>query len=262
MNARRAGFTLVEILIAMAILSVVITAAFQVLQTQGDAIRFQRTTIDVQQTNRTVAGVLAAELREVSPTEGDLIVATPESLTMRLVRKLGVVCNPDTLVRELAVWQLSETFAIGDSLSVFSDGDTLRATDDTWIYASVTAVDSIDAVDQTVNAALGHEPCVAWDVHGRARLTLATIPSGVRRGAPFRSFSYFTYGVYQKNGEWVLGRHEPGDTVIPLAGPLEGAGGLRFDYLDENGTVITPSTAALRESVRRIRITVDRKSVV
>lgn len=254
MSARQAGFTLVELVVAMVIMSLVTLAVFRVLEGQSDAVRVQSTTIDIQQTNRMVAGVLAAELREVSPSEGDLIAAEPDSVTVRLVRKMAIVCNPDAPGQKVDTWVLSDGFAGGDSLTIFADGDPLSGNDDNWIYADVASVDSVNTSDPN---------CGDLNTRGRARLNLGGIGGGnlanVIRGAPLRSFTRMTYGVYQKDGEWVLGRHTPGDTVVALAGPLHvdaNSRGVEFRYLDANGAAVTPSTDALRATVRRIQILV------
>jgi hypothetical protein len=232
----------------------VMMALYNVLQMQSQSIRQQTAQIAVAQGNRTTLGILAGELREVDAEQGDLISASTDSLTVRVVRKLGIVCRVDSLLFRLNVWQTGDAFAANDSISLFVDTDTTKTSDDAWRMARVTAVDTLMGATDCPVMSLGSTAT------SRKSLTLlnAAAVTGVRRGALLRSTALYTYGLYQKSDQWVLGRQAAGDTVVALIGPLQSSAnrGLVLSYYDTLGVKFTPTTAAERRAVRRVGVTV------
>lgn len=254
MKSKQPGFTIVELLITIAIGTLIILALHQVLQLQTQSIRAQTAQISVQQANRATLGVLSGELREVDAAAGDLLLATTDSLKVRVVRKLGLVCAPDTVNARLNVWSVGDAFAAGDSVAVFADVDTMAATDDVWRTGRITGVDTLLTILNCPSKTLGDQSTT------RRRLTFGSTAqvSGVHRGAIVRAYSHLTYGIYSVDGAWVIGRREAASDVLPLIGPVRAPadGGLRFTYYDTLGAIISPSTATQRAAVRRIAIKV------
>ncbi|HEY8484126.1 MAG TPA: prepilin-type N-terminal cleavage/methylation domain-containing protein [Longimicrobiales bacterium] len=249
MNGRAGGFTLIELLVVVVLGALAIGAAYQTLTLQERASRHQNAIITTLETNRTAIDVLAAELREISAADGDLLMAAPESLTFRAFRKAGIVCQVDAL--GLDVWLLSDApFAVGDRVLVFQDFDPAAADDDAW---------SGPAVVIGVGPAAGG--CTAWS-KPTARLSLAGLavgPTNISPGAPIRSYEVLTYGHYQIGGEWSLGQRVQGRPVVALVGPLAPPEqrGLVFRYYDESGTALpAPLAAADRQRVARIEVKV------
>ncbi|MBI4544079.1 MAG: hypothetical protein HY703_02660 [Gemmatimonadetes bacterium] len=246
---KRSGLTLVEMLIVLVLGFITLSAVTETLLVQERGYRQLGAMVTTQQTTRGALATLAAELREVSARGGDLVLATPDSVTLRAYRRLGFVCNPDAPGKRMDVWQLGEPFAVGDSITVFADGDTLSSADDTWRFMKIAAVEAV-ACD------------VTWPGATPRRLRVTSLDSvkvyAVRRGAMGRGFTRLTYGHYQIDGQWVLGRHGPGEAPVALLGPLASPaeGGLAFAFYDAAGAQISPGDAAGRASVVRLEIKV------
>lgn len=255
----RAGFTLVELTVVVVISTIVLISIYQTLITQERTYRYQNAAIDAQGSSRTAMAVLTSELREISASAGstptamsgsDLLVATADSIRFRSFRKVGIVCAFSRGAGTIDVWVPGTPFVAGDQLMIFQEGDTLTDEDDRWDVTPLTAAGT------ATNAA----GCAAeWNTYPLQGLVVAaTATDSIERGGLVRGFETVTYGSYQHDGDWVLGRRNPDDELVPLVGPIlpRADGGLRFRYFNVNGTQITPSTEALRGQVSRIEITV------
>lgn len=242
----RRGFTIVELLVVSIIGTLLLMAAYEVLITNRRAYTVQNVRMESQQATRAAMDVLFNELREVSATGGDILDMEDSSLSVRVMRTIGVTCavdlslvNPQLTVRKVATY-----FEPLDSVFVFADNNENRVTDDTWIRALVTSVDT--------TATCGTEPAQTVGFLGQMP---AFVLDSVRPGAPMRAFTRFTYGLMTYGGEVYLGRRENQGDWIPLVGPLRdaatGASGIEFEYLDEAGNDTTDPMA-----VRQINVTV------
>jgi prepilin-type N-terminal cleavage/methylation domain-containing protein len=241
------GFSLVELLVVVVLAGLMLGGVYQTLIVQQQSYRQQNAVTNARQASRAVLEILAAELREVSPVEGDILYAGADSIRFRAYRKVGVVCAVSAGAH-LHVWELGEPFAAADSIAVFADGDPASAADDGWVVGEVSSV----------NASSG--TCPAWGSYPTRQLIApAAATNAVLNGAPVRAFEPYTYGLYQDGGEWVLGRRGRNNVVAPLIGPLASApeGGLQFRYFRADGTELPrPLSAADRLLVSRIEILV------
>lgn len=242
MNRRRTGgFTLVEILVVTVLGALVVGAALQVLITNRRAYTAQSATISGQQSTRMAVEVLFAELREISPSGGDILGMSDDTLRVRLMRKFSVVCEtdfgiPPTLtVRDTlnGTWMLggANAFAAGDSVFIWADNDPDYDTDDVWFSALVSAVDSEDCPDGDGGTELEF---------GGLQALFLTDSVGI--GAPVRSYQSYTFGTTTLNGDVYLGRRTGTGDMVPVTGPLEAASGLEFIYRDSLGAVTTTPT--------------------
>lgn len=252
---RRPGFTVLEALLVIVLSGVVLAAVYRTLVMQQVSYREQKARIDSRQTTRTALTLLSTELREVSATGGDLLAAADHSLTFRAFRKMGVVCDVAD-GSALRIWEIGEPFEEGDSLLVFMDDDTLTMDDDAWIRGAITA--------PVTEIATPGPDCTGWDATADVMALAApdvALPE-VRKGAPVRAYRSMTYGLYEIDGSWVLGRKWLDDAVVVLVGPLLGPeeDGLRFRYYDGNGAAVTPSSAGALERIERVEILVRGRS--
>lgn len=241
--------TLVELLIAMVAASAVMWAAYQVLVTNQRVYTVQREQIVGHQTVRAGSEVLFSELREVSPTEGDLISMSANELTLRGMRGFGLVCEISPSENRVWVVVHVDDFSSGQGLVVFVDDDPDTAADDQWAVASISNLQEDSAAcDGTV----GSGPLVH-------RITSSGLASGdysgIRAGAPLRSFQTYTYGSYQVGSDWYLGRRTGSGTPVPLVGPVRGQDGVQFEYLTADG-----STTSTPSEVRQVRVTIRTRS--
>ncbi|MFW6201267.1 MAG: PilW family protein [Gemmatimonadota bacterium] len=260
MKNRRAGFSLAEMLVVAVLGAATLAAAYRVLVVQERGYRYQAARVDAQRTARVALQVLAGEVREVSPEAGDLVSAASDSLTVRATRKLGIICNVNASSPWLDVWRFgTDGFAVDDTLHVFADGNTSSGNDDAWGIGVIGSVEALEWSDCDA---------VEWGDHEPQRLVLNALDdvsaADVERGGVVRSYRTFTYAVYpdDDNGGWALGRRGDDGSVVALLGGVapRDEGGLEIRYYQEDGTEIDPTTATLRESVRRIEIRVGTRS--
>lgn len=250
-RTRRPGFTLVELLVAVLISTVLITAAYQALIAQNRSYRATDAMVQGQDALRIALGVLESELQEVASIGGsgaggigdsDIFMMSPDSIRIRAPRKLGFVCSVSPSDLMITVWSRGELFAEADDLLIFVDGDITTYTDDKWQTALVANTTSSNETCVTSPTGVAHQ-----------KVILASFGlGGVSTGAPVRGFEEVAYGLYSFDGEWGLGRRDSDDGSLSLlvgglAGPQEG---LRLQYYDPSGAVTTN-----RENVETIEIT-------
>lgn len=237
--------TLVELLIAMVAAGFVMAAVYQILVTNQRIYTIQREQVVGHQTVRAGTDVLFAELREMSSPAGDLLSMNPTQVEFRAMRAFGFVCAINPSQSRIWVIRRGQAFQTGQTALVFVDNDPETAADDDWAESNIqSASDDPSACTQSDDVqVLGVSGLASGDF------------DGMRIGAPVRSAETYTYGAFQIGGEWFLGRRTPGADPVPLVGPLDGEGGVRFEYLDASGN--STATAA---QVRRVRVTLSTRS--
>lgn len=242
------GFTLVELLVVVVLGGLMILAIYQVLITNSRTYAVNNAQIQGQQSLRAGMDVLFSELREISADEGDIVSMGPDSITIRTSRAFGLVCATDYTVTPATItaFRVGPVVEAGDSVFIFADNLTYRATDDTWLTKRVSAVD-------TTVTCTGGAPAQKLTV-----TALVSTGDTVRLGAPLRAFDTYTYGLSTWGGEPYLGRRiSTAGSPDPLVGPLLTTGGLAFRYLDDLGAVTTTPT-----DVAQIEITLRYASPV
>lgn len=245
MTRDRKGFTMVELLVVTVLGLIVLLAALQILVTNQRTYTAQNAVIQGQQATRMAVEVLINELREVSPSGGDILMMSSDSVRVRLMRKFSIVCeNWDGSGQpELTVLNLpGRRFDAGDSVFAFADNDERNDDDDTWIAARVSAVDTTVACPQN------GERATLLTFSGQSGL-FNTDSVGV--GAPVRSHDQYTFGLTTYSGAPYLGRQQRGAGMTPVVGPLRAGSGVQFEYRDAEG-----NTTATATNVRQIVVTV------
>lgn len=244
----RSGFTLIELIIVATLGVVVLGSVMGVLMTNQRTYTTQTAVVQGQQNSRMAFEMLFNELREASPGGGDIVSMSSTHITLRLMRKFGVVCETDlgplALTPSVTVLDHSgDDFAAADSVVLFAENREATPSDDTWLIMAV------DAVADTSCLSL---PAKKVDFSSSLLTTLFAADT-VRVGAPMRSFQHYTFGRVWWNGQLYLGRREgPSGIMWPLAGPLRDTGGLQFIYRDSLGAV-TSTPANVRQIEIRIR---------
>lgn len=256
--AQRQGFTMVELLLTLVLGMVIMGAAYEAMLRQSDAYRMFDAMSATQQDIRTGADLLGSELRELSSSGADLVMATPDSLRFRALRKFGLLCDKNKISKKIVVAQTGlESFVPGDSLLIYVDGDTLQAEDDAWRIDYVNNTSLSVACGTTLGISLA-------TLLPSANLIELTTGSAALKydsifpGAPVRSFEMLTYRTGTVGGQTLLVRAR-GNAVAPLVGPLAATNGFRLRYFDELDNELTafPLSAADRASVRRIEVQLD-----
>ncbi len=247
----RHGFTLVEILISLVILSVVTGAVYQLLTTTQRLSRAQAEQVSLQSNVRTGSLVVPSELRELNTVVGgtidqnDVLIMADDDITYRAMRGFGQLCESPTTTTTLRILRASysgyrDPLAGRDSVYVFLDGDPDVSSDDGWMPLRITAVAS-------GNVCPG----------GAAGLTLTTAASAALPGlpvrTPVRTYEVMQLSLYDADGRSWLGARSAsaGEAMQPLLGPLTAGDGFLLEYLNSAGATTTDETA-----VKSIRITV------
>ena len=259
MSARRRGFTLIELMISIAIAGIVLTAAYKLLLANQRFYRSQSVISDVQTNVREAALILSSELREISPVGGDLQQMTDTAITINAMRALGFVCSvPDMIlgrvvIKDATVFKYRDIDATRDSVFIFREGNTQRSSDDRWLRGKVSSKATQNCADGSAGTRIGMSGLVGGTFTQMDSVTI---------GAPVRTFETINYRVYDDGtGTWYLGMRQwisgAWTTTAAVAGPLRSGtnGGIAFAYYDSTGAVT--ATASL---VRSIGVTVRGQS--
>ena len=272
MNPRR-GFTLMELLVALLLLTIVLGAVYRLLNNTQRISRAQAEHIDMQSNMRAGALMVPAELRAIGYDRvplgtadslvPDLQDLQANSVRFRAVRSVGFICQisgtNQLLVDTSAAGgasQLRNAVANQDSLMIFVEGSPDLTSDDRWVSRGISSLNGGGACPTTGNPglwfttplAVTSPPASAADPLTSAQLTV---------GSPVRTFEVMVDSLYQDaSGQYYLGARSASSlgAIQPILGPLS-ANGFRLDYFDSSGTAITTNTAADRRHVRAIQVT-------
>jgi prepilin-type N-terminal cleavage/methylation domain-containing protein len=269
--ARRRGFTLAELLVAMVLLTIVMTSVITLLLRQQRFYASANEVIDSRSQLRQAASILPADLRGLSTPGSDFIAISPTSVTVLANFGSAVICNhtantfvipPLNAVRNMyTTW--SRTPVVGDSVFILDEGPSEGAQDDVWLrYAiSVAPVDAagscpVSATSFTDAADPGPPMRVTIDLPG-GLLNILSPPAGlgasVKVGSVVRFVRPVQYSLYQAaDTRWYLGIRDyvggAWTTVQPVSGPYEtpagGATGMSFAYFNEAGAPVTTMAGA------------------
>jgi len=244
--------TLIELMIYMVLASIVMGAIYSVMITQTRAYADQREKTDARETVSGAALLLTAELRQIAPSDGDLYFIAPESLAIRAVQGVAIVCAIDPPFRKFALWnlvgELRDPQGNADSVLIFSAGGPGQS-DDTWEREEIKNFFVPSGPLATCDWTVPQTPDTV--------VQLDQAMPGVAIGAPFRTFRAIQYGTFLDGGNWWLGRKTPGGAYEKLTGPLQSpaAGGIVFKYYDANANV-----TAVPADVRMIEIVIRSQS--
>jgi prepilin-type N-terminal cleavage/methylation domain-containing protein len=264
--SRRAGFTLVELIVAITISGLVMGSIYKILAGNQRFYQAQNQIMDVQQNIRAVAQILPGELRGLDPDGGDIIAMSDNAITIRAMRAFSVLCDTLTAAnvtaRQITIRNsLTSGYramdATRDSVLVFREGNPQLSNDDKWLHAPIAGSTSANCADGSAGTRL----TLTGMVNGDSLGVKATVGDrGVLLGAPLRTFEVVNYLLYDDGtGTWWLGirTHASGawSATSPIAGPLRPTDGLVFEYRGANQALTSTTTA-----VRQIRITVRGRS--
>ncbi len=265
MNTRR-GYTLVELLVALVLLTIVLGGIYRLLNNTQRISRAQAEHVDMQSNMRAGTLIVPTELRAIGfdsvPLAGaaaivpDLQVIQANSVKFRAVRSLGFICSAaadqikvDTTAAAGLYSQLRNPLPGQDSLMIFVEALTDQTTDDRWVSRAITGVSGTtcpnghQGVLFQTPLSVTNPPAPANDPLVYTQLTL---------GSPVRTFEVMEYSLYQDaSGPYYLGARSvsANATIQPVLGPLSSTGfGLK--YYDQTGAETTDT-----RNVRAIQVT-------
>ena len=268
----RRGFTLVELIVSLAILAIVGTLVVRVAMGQQQFHHLASEQMRMRRELRSTMQLVPADLRSISSSGGDIETIAEEALTFRAVIGSSVVCAlpssatidlpPGTLART-TLTHFSSPPVPGDTVWVFDDSTAIGAEDDRWLPREIVAV------TPRTNACLGSPLLDAALDEGKVgtRLTVdASLPASVTEGSGLRITRRTRYQLdAQASGRWYLTRSEFIDgawtSAAPISGPFEaptsasGTAGVRFAYFDSLGAAVTSPVDARRIARIDLRLT-------
>lgn len=257
----RRGYTLIEILVALVLLGIVSAGVYKVLVNNQRIYTAQTQRIDLQQNIRAAAAILPAEFRQLDAAEGDITALGPDSIRMRAIRQLAFICAAPPLgsgigqlaltIRQTPIYGNRQTFAVGDSLLIYWEGDPANRSDDTWLPALIQQAPGTGTCSDGAPAfTLTLQP-------GWMAGTQFNITGAITNGSPVLRFNSLLYRSYaDASGTWWLGVQNLGSSgsIQPLVGPLIGSNGVAFSYFDSAGVATTvPTQVAQIQIVLRAR---------
>jgi hypothetical protein len=243
----------------MVIFGLIAGGVMQVIITSTRASSDQNQRIDVQQNMRAANAILPAELRQLDAADGDIKAMSANSITIRAMRQLAIICTaPVTggvltgliIVVRSPLYSAQRAFANGDSLFVWYEGDVGSRNDDGWIPALITAAPvAQNCTDGTPGIKL-----IATIGLVAPKLNVASV---IPNGSPVWGFESATYGtgLSATDNRYYLNLTNASGTT-PLLGPLPNAAGVTFTYYDAAGAV-----TAVPANVRQIDLTVRSQSL-
>jgi len=248
------GFTLAEIMVALVLGMIVMTAVLGVMISQLRRYDLQQQTVDASETVRGAAAFLGDQLRAASASRGDLTGLGPFAVTVRAIQGNAVACAKDNTLPRYALDMPAGTFqgTVDDSVLAYSPASG------TWKSLKVAAV-------WTNPSAVGMATCAAPST-ATPDLVIELVPgdtAGIGIGSDMLAFRRTQYGIFQQGGRWWLGRrHMSAQSYDRLTGPLmpPADSGLVFHYFNAAGAETTDSTQVARvgiairaQSFRRVR---------
>lgn len=269
------GFTLVEVLVALMLSSLLAGIIFEIVRGQARFTTVQSARQEVQQNARGASEIVASELRAAQ--DSGLVEATANSVTFLLPRAWGVSCGGAANVALNVIFPTvpdnSVMFAVSEATGLLADTSAVDGTPK-WgpmpaasNFAGAAIVSTIGAQSPRLGAALNACAAIRPDSapqRVQGLLVNATNIPLTKAGRSVYIYQLARYDVSTVGSEYWIKRSNglPGGTnQQALAGPLTSAQGLAFTYYKADGTTFVPGTdLTLLRQVARVAIKVVTKS--
>ncbi len=237
-----AGFTIVELIVVVVIAGFIAVALHQVHVQHRRFSSWQESRASAHDAMRVASSLLAGDLREAVPSDGDIVLEDTDSLRVRSPGGFCFVCAVDEDLDRLG-------------LNRFVGATPLDAGDSVLVYA--TTGWRLTGVVATPTPSLSCSHCT--ESPALELEVTASNSADVPVGAPARVIRSRTYHVTSHQGESWFARSSV-DGTEPLVGPL-GVDGLQFRLLDEAGQE-TATLADVRSVEVRLIVLARRTSDV
>ncbi|GAC1647884.1 MAG: hypothetical protein NVS4B6_22570 [Mycobacterium sp.] len=273
-SAHAAGFTLVELLVAMTILGIILGGIVMTLRSQQRLYSDAAEIMTMNQTLRQSVGILPADIRGITASGGDIYAMTDSSLDIRAATGVAIVCtiDPTRTIVTIPPLALSTGVALtawanppqsGDSLFVYDESAQISPSAGVW---RIHALAADPAPNGSCPTTTGWTRTAAEAASGFTLTFSTALEPGVITGAPIRFFRRAKYKLFQAaDNNWYIGYADCIATRVPPCGalqPLTGAAlpyaaagapgngtGLGFTYFDSAGTATAVATNVARVQV-------------
>lgn len=264
---RRSGFTLVELLIVLVLLTIVGGSLMRMVTNQQRFYQGTYDLIELRSQLRQAEAVVSSDLRSLSTPGGDIIAMTDSSMDFRYTIGSSISCTTPTLNGNTIIIPPTTT-ANGNTLtnwlSAPRQGDTAYVFDE-GVSATGSGDDAWQPIEIASDLIPGSGTCnAAYNAQsaGYSMALLTSVSPTVVQGAPIRFVRRAHYSLYQSGNDnnWYLGYSCSAcgtTTVQPIAGPFKAytdaggtdTSGIRITYFDSTG-----ATTTLPGKVARISI--------
>jgi prepilin-type N-terminal cleavage/methylation domain-containing protein len=227
----RPGFSLIELLIAMLVGSVVMAAVISLFIGQNRGLSQQRELSDTWLTLRSGVEVLAYDLRQASASGGDLRNLTSSSFEVRGRRGSGVACA-----------KVGYTYYLTDASGTFASGDSLMlaTVETTPVWRNLRIATAATLTSDTACAQAGNRATV------RVAFASGADTTNVQIGSLMQPFTWTAYNLLTSGGRPWLGANGS-----PVTGPLTSSGLSLTFYTSAGATTTTPANVtAVRMTLR------------
>lgn len=251
----RGGFTLMELLVAMVVGSLLMIVVFQMLSGQSRVVAAQSAREEAQQNVRGALEVVASELRGAIP--GAILSAEAQAVTFMQPRMWGFTCPnnagntvtalfPATAVVDLAI----PSAGTGVMVNTAPIGNTPAWAPATSAPVDVTQLQVSNADADCTNQTPGGN-YVMYDISAPNIGTL-----GATGNSTVVLYTTTRYELGQADGATWLMRSTGTAAAQPLAGPVE-SNRVSFTYYNAAGAELTPAQAtATPANIRMVRVQV------
>lgn len=262
-EARRdAGFTLIEIMVALILASIFATIIFQLIRGQGRFVEVQSARQEVQQNARAAVEVIGSELR--GATAQGLLRGEDGAIEYMAPRFFGLVCPNGTSsqVEVIAPTVDPSALTVGSSTGLMIDTSTVAT-----IRGYAPAIGARAVVTAMAQVAVVGGDCEGMAPDGAVtayRLTGTNFPQ-VPAGRSVFTYDIVRYDVANDDSglPWVRRGNTVAGGQQPFVGPLESSTALRFRYFTAGSSVpmgAPGTTEANLRLVDRVRVVISARS--
>jgi prepilin-type N-terminal cleavage/methylation domain-containing protein len=266
-RARRAGFTLTELVISMTLLALIGSSIVAVIISQQRFYRGTNQLTDTRSQLRQIATVLPSDLRGISGTGGDVYFMSDSAIEFRSTFGSSVVCKlitsapasivlpPRTTIKGARWTSWSQQPVIGDSIALYDENASTSGTDDRWTMHQITGWTAVTG-DVATGCQSTTKFVLAADLtstNPSFKITVSpAFGTTITQGAAVRFYKRVRYNLYRaSDGLWYLGYKDCltsrtpqcsalqtiGGPYQPYGAPGTGTSGLEFAYYDSLGAV-------------------------
>lgn len=266
----RAGFTLLELMVALAIMGLLTTALWQIVRSQSAFVASESQREDAQDNARAALDVLTGDLRAALPR--GVIRAGNNELELALPKAWGVACGGGTTMSLTAVFPALPADAFTRTTASGLAVNTSAGNVPDWTPRPATGA-ARGFVETSAAADLAAAPCSAMGAQGAGLVAYTFTGSNfpvATAGQVVMLYQLVRYEVAQSDGKWWLRRSTGMDntgttfTMTPLAGPIPAQDSLRFTYYTGATAVLQNpapgTTVATLDSLSRIKVKVVTQS--
>lgn len=268
LRSRRAGFTLVELMVALIISGLLMVVVFQMLSGQSRLVAVQSGKEEAQQNVRGALEVMSSELRGAVP--GAILEARAQSITFMQPRAWGVVCSVvgSTVTALFPDAGALDPWGTEEASGVLVNTGTLAAPvwlPDPQVAAGRARISAVQVLANGPNVGA----CAGMQAQGTALAVQITADRALvgAAGNLVMTYALTRYDLAQTGGRWWVRRSSGVSNGAynqqPLAGPVE-SDRFGFTYFTAGNPpvqVAAPGTdpAALR-NLRMVQIRVASNS--